>query len=277
MFAGLSAVDCGSSTEPGKQESTSDTAQQALVFDSFTKSDLSGEFTNGSGKLNFVSTWTDDVKNVEFIANGKVAGKINHNVNGDGLFVADSMVTPEARALIQGLLENIKKLDEQKVVATYGQDVTQTAMGLLISYTELFTTAPINHPVHYQRVWAISQDPNAMKVESWGGDGITYLWQCSRSSSRRIATAYWTDWRGYMQATVACGISAPACEGRCGAGCPCNSWYCVNKYYTQDCLEHDVCLDNNPSDSSIDPFAANCGDEFGDATDDTLFGSSSGW
>lgn len=63
-----------------------------------------------------------------------------------------------------------------------------------------------------------------------------------------------------------------SCEGRCGAGCP----RTYNFYFTQDCFDHDVCLDYHPAASAIS-YSGDCGYEFGDADGDFAGGTSSGY
>lgn len=231
-------------------------------------------------KLDFTSSWNQDKKFVEFFFEGSSVGKVDYNSQGDGLFSADADMTLEAKKTITSFVEKLKSLNEAEVAAIFGDNTSETALGLLFNYASHYSTAPINTPIKYRRFWPVNQPKDGdVTIKSWGGDGITYLWQCKRTASysSRYAWAYWTDYRGYIQQYVACGLTAPSCEGRCGAGCPCNSWYCVNRYYTQDCLEHDWCLNYNPGDGTTDPFAPNCGDEWSDASDDFLFGSSSGF
>ena len=273
---GLSACAFGCAADPGTTETVVETQQQGLQFEKFASDEVKGAYIDGANVLSFDSRWSKDAQSVTFDLNGKTVGSVDYNVANDGYFNANAAMNTSARVQMQKFVGAMQKLDEINVHAVFGDDTSKTSLGLLYNYADHMTTAPVNAPVTYRHLWGVSKI-NIPTTESWGGDGITYLWQCSRSSSNRHATAYWTDSRGYEQAYVACGISAPQCEGRCGAGCPCNSWYCVNRYYTQDCLEHDVCLDNNPSDGSTDPFAPNCGDEWGNAADDVLFGSSSGW
>ncbi|KAI0016431.1 major facilitator superfamily domain-containing protein [Xylariomycetidae sp. FL0641] len=62
-----------------------------------------------------------------------------------------------------------------------------------------------------------------------------------------------------------------SCNGRCGAGC---DGAALGNVYTQDCFSHDVCsYFYNSSGGASDP---NCGDAFGSAVDDTLFGLGAG-
>ncbi len=228
-----------------------------------------------------MSQWKKDRKYVEFFYAGTSVGRMDYNGKGDGMFVADANLTPDAKTALQGLIQELKVLDEGKVAKTFGPEPDQSALGLLFNYAEHYATAPVNTALHAQSYHPDTSTTTEGGVTpmSWGGDGISYLWQCKRTAaySSRYAWTYWTDYRGYMYGYLACGLTAPSCEGRCGAGCPCNSWYCANRYYTQDCMEHDWCLNYNPGDGSTDPFAPNCGDEWSDASDDFLFGSSSGW
>ncbi len=270
---GFAAIDCGGKVETSPETDVTASSQQSLAFDEYGKDAVSGTFTDGDNKLIFISKWSEGDKSVDFLADGQPVGSVGYAASS-GLFTADAELTPIGKQLILGLISNLKTLDENGIAATFGDDVSQTAMGLLFNYASHYASAPLARAVHYEKVWPID---GAMTVKSYGGEGIKYLWECSRKSSYKYSTAEWTDSRGYESAYTTCGTWAPECEGRCGAGCPCNSWYCVNRYYTKDCFDHDVCLDNNPGDGHNDPFAPNCGDEWGDASDDVLFGSSSGW
>jgi len=62
---------------------------------------------------------------------------------------------------------------------------------------------------------------------------------------------------------------ATACPGRCGPGCA------SLPLYTQDCLDHDLCLMHHPGLSSTDP-TNSCGDELLEAVDDVAFVYASG-
>jgi len=63
-----------------------------------------------------------------------------------------------------------------------------------------------------------------------------------------------------------------SCEGRCGAGCP----RTYNFYFTQDCFDHDICLDYHPAASTVS-YSGDCGYEFGDADGDFAGGTSAGY
>lgn len=66
---------------------------------------------------------------------------------------------------------------------------------------------------------------------------------------------------------VGCDI-ATDCLGRCSAGCGASGGAGV---YSVDCAEHDRCC--RVHGGCLNPFDIQCGDEFDEATDDTLFGT----
>ncbi len=82
-------------------------------------------------------------------------------------------------------------------------------------------------------------------------------------SGKYHGRVYWNDHVGY---------ASKACEGRCGAGCPVS----YNYYYSKDCFDHDVCLDNHPAASSNSTLG-DCGNEWDEASDDFSFGTSSSY
>lgn len=285
----LAASNCGGGVDTPDSENTGDTWQEfsgnqlnPLHLDDFGPVNVKGTFDSSGKELRFTSLWKNDRKEVEFLFDGETVGHVDYNGKGDGMFVAEVNLTADSKAALVALTGALKSLDEAKVAKVFGDpDATnQSALGLLYGYVEHYATAPINVSLHSEKLLPTDASQSGeITPMSLGGDGIKYLWQCKRTAtaSGRYAWTYWDDSRGDHAAYLACGLTAPSCEGRCGVGCPCNSWYCVNRYYTQDCMEHDWCLNYNPGDGSTDPFAPNCGDEWGDAADDFIGGSSSGW
>lgn len=282
------ASNCGGGVGTQDSESTGNTRHELsdnklnpLHFDDFGPVNVKGTFESAGKTLRFSSFWKIDRKEVTFKFDEMEVGKVDFNSKGDGLFVADSNQTPESKAAIGGLVEALKGLDEELVAKKFGdpEAANQSALGLLFSYADHYSVAPVYVSLHAENVQPAAGGDGTITPMSLGGDGIKYLWQCKRTAaySSRYAWTYWDDSQGNHAAYLACGLTAPSCEGRCGAGCPCNSWYCLNRYYTQDCMEHDWCLNYNPGDGSTDPFAPNCGDEWSDAADDFISGSSSGW
>lgn len=282
----MAASNCGgaetSDTESNgnTRQGLSDSKLNPLKFEAFEVAKVKGDFVTGDRTLSFTSSWKKDRKEVTFVFDGETVGHVDYNGKGDGAFVAEANLTPDAKAALIALTEALKGLDEAQVAKSFGDpDATnQSALGLLFNYVEHYSTAPINVLLHTEKLMP-AEPSGEITPNSLGGDGITYLYQCKRTApaSGRYAWVYWDDSQGNHAAYLACGLTAPSCEGRCGAGCPCNSWYCANRYYTQDCDEHDWCLNYNPGDGTTDPFAPNCGDEWGNAADDFIGGSSGGW
>ena len=102
-------------------------------------------------------------------------------------------------------------------------------------------------------------------------DGITLLPMCCNGG----AVVPWQhDASNHCFTTMAntCGAASAAsgdplatsCPGRCGPGCA------AYPVYTQDCLDHDLCIMHHPGLSSTDP-SGSCGDELGEAVDDVAF------
>jgi hypothetical protein len=102
-------------------------------------------------------------------------------------------------------------------------------------------------------------------------DGITLLPMCCNGG----AVVPWQhDASNHCFTTMAnvCGAAsatsadplATSCPGRCGPGCA------AIPVYTQDCLDHDLCLMHHTALGSLDP-TGSCGDELGEAVDDVAF------
>jgi len=246
---------------------------ERLSFDSFDPALVSGSYK----KLEFSSAIGPDGRQIEFWDNGKPVAQFTYNpVTFD--LVMNIEASNGERKKFGELVDALQALDEAEVIATFGKDVGDTALGQLLKAATHCKTAPDDESIHHER----KLDPAAAEITMlasgyWGDSGIRYLWQCHRSSSYQYATTYWDDYRGMVSYYGACGTSSGVCLGRCGSGCPCNSWYCFNRYYTQDCDDHDNCLEYNPGDATTSPFAPNCGNEWLEAADDYVFGSSSGW
>ena len=99
-------------------------------------------------------------------------------------------------------------------------------------------------------------------------DGVTVLPQCCNGGT---VVAWQHDAYDHCFVTMndVCGMSsatsgdplATDCPGRCGLGC------LSLPMYTQDCLDHDLCLMHHPGLGATDP-TGSCGDELRDAVDD---------
>jgi hypothetical protein len=72
-----------------------------------------------------------------------------------------------------------------------------------------------------------------------------------------------SPWYRYQIVDMA---GAGACRGQCGAGC---SWSTVGYY--KDCFDHDNCI-YRLGGNAYDPYDTNCGNEWRDAVDDTIYG-----
>lgn len=247
-----------------------------LVFDSFTASLVSGSYK----KLEFASLSDHDDRQVDFWHNGKPVASFSYNTSSHEMTV-DAEVNAGKRKKFTGLLAALRALDEAEVSGVFGSDIDDSALGLLMKAAEHCATAPGQSIHHHKKTDNTAPKLSLMASGYWGDSGIRYLWECHRDSSNQMATAYWDDYRGNMSYYSACGPysqgARSACLGRCGSGCPCNYWWCFNRYYVQDCLDHDVCLEANPGDEGSTPIAPNCGDEWLEAVDDFVFGSSWGW
>jgi hypothetical protein len=106
----------------------------------------------------------------------------------------------------------------------------------------------------------VSDDDGVSLLYSCCGGGRNMLWQHDG-----IGECFTTNsnFCGANSATSGDPL-ATACPGRCGPGC---SSYPV---YTQDCLDHDLCLMHHTTLSSTDP-TGSCGDELIDGIDDFAF------
>lgn len=92
-------------------------------------------------------------------------------------------------------------------------------------------------------------------------DGLTCL-----AGTNGTATAYYDKSGGActLVTNQTYGTNQGWCRGRCGAGCP--GWWFPDDDYTQDCFDHDTCVDKlGAGNLGNDP---NCGDEFWEAADD---------
>lgn len=149
------------------------------------------------------------------------------------------------------------------LVANDATIVTSTHGKLLVKEADHLAEAPVGHTFDRVEV-AMPAVAIVDRSASCGDDGVSclpgedgYAWSY-HTASYHPCYAFWEQY----------GNSAPDCEGRCGAGC---SWW--DHDYTQDCFDHDWCLNFHGGSSFSDN--PDCGDEYNNAYDDwwATFGS----
>ncbi|SHI58997.1 hypothetical protein [Aquimarina spongiae] len=107
----------------------------------------------------------------------------------------------------------------------------------------------------------LSIKSNRLSGIKGSNEGIT----CIRKNT--YVTAVYDDARGreFRERKL---VNGDRCLGRCGSGCP--GIFTLASAWTKDCLDHDQC--GRVLGGSTNPFDSNCGDEYGQAADDYLFG-----
>ncbi len=144
----------------------------------------------------------------------------------------------------------------------YPDLVTNTLRGkLLARHADFLAEAPVGQTLdvrHVNMQTAAVALTDRAGADGCGDDGVRCLHGTDGYTNAKYdpgsnGTCVWTYARY--------GKKAPHCNGRCGSGC---SWWDHN--YTQDCFDHDKCLDAYGGNNY--PSNPNCGDEFNDAIDD---------
>jgi hypothetical protein len=100
-------------------------------------------------------------------------------------------------------------------------------------------------------------------------DGILYFGSCSIANRTICHDA---DSHCFLCESVPSGVgSSVDCLGRCGPGCGLPPPVGGHGPYTYDCGDHDKC--GRDHGGSLNPWDAECGDEYWEADDDFLWGS----
>ncbi|WP_405207474.1 hypothetical protein [Aquimarina sp. LLG6339-5] len=126
----------------------------------------------------------------------------------------------------------------------------------LLKLLEYWAKSPSNY--RYEKIVFKGNQTN---LEKGNDDGIA----CIRKNT--FVTAVYDDNGGqtYRDREL---VNGDRCLGRCGSGCP--GIFSIASAWTKDCLDHDQC--GRVLGGSTNPFDRNCGDEYGQAADDFLFG-----
>ncbi|WP_299185269.1 hypothetical protein [uncultured Aquimarina sp.] len=126
----------------------------------------------------------------------------------------------------------------------------------LLKLLEYWAKSPRNYS--YEKIIFKGNQTNLVKGND---DGIT----CIRKNT--YVTAVYDDNEGQIYRDREL-VNGDRCLGRCGSGCP--GVFSIASAWTKDCLDHDQC--GRVLGGSTNPFDRNCGDEYGQAADDFLFG-----
>jgi len=136
---------------------------------------------------------------------------------------------------------------------------------------------PAKRPAPPVGVGPLPDPPGCQVIDN---DGVTLLYSCC-GGGRSVLWQHDAIGECFTTNSNFCGAGsltsgdplATKCPGRCGSGC---DSYPV---YTQDCLDHDLCLMHHTTLSSTDP-TGSCGDELLEAVDDfgfVYFSGIQGW
>lgn len=126
----------------------------------------------------------------------------------------------------------------------------------LLRLLEYWAKSPIGYS--YDKIVIKGKETNLIKGND---EGIT----CVRKNT--VVTAVYDDASGRVFRDRKL-VNEDRCLGRCGSGCP--GTFSLASAWTKDCLDHDQC--GRVLGGSTNPFDRNCGDEYGQAADDFLFG-----
>lgn len=126
----------------------------------------------------------------------------------------------------------------------------------LLRLLEYWAKSPNNY--RYEKIIIKGSQTNLSKGND---EGIT----CIRKNTYVVAEYDDNNGQSYNDRKL---VNGDRCLGRCGSGCP--GIFTIASAWTKDCLDHDQC--GRVLGGSTNPFDRNCGDEYGQAADDFLFG-----
>mmetsp|Transcript_48732 Transcript_48732/g.153196 ORF Transcript_48732/g.153196 Transcript_48732/m.153196 type:complete len:283 (-) Transcript_48732:71-919(-) len=178
-------------------------------------------------------------------------------------------VDADVVARFQQLDENVESLELPME--------TCSAERLLRGSIALMARAPLGAPLEPRRPRASPKTAGASPATLWrsaegrleGASPMLPGIRCLRVM--QPATAVWSDSGGLNEEFLVVGMKEGrgyGCMGRCGRGCSLS----FLSFFTQDCLNHDMCSYMNLSTKGR--LDKNCGDEFARASDDYIFAAS---
>lgn len=286
----------------GEPTTAAGSSTSALTLTEETDTKLAGNYVHGDSVITFEEQLASPMLHTKLVVNGAeydydrdlVKSTLVIDGHGNTLLAADS-------AALAGLEHELDKLG-QPTQMREALFKTISLMAAAPRGTTLMqkTITPKVAAAETDRSYCVSDEgitymcscngiPSGCSANFVGWSGNNPIYQSSGNSGA-FGTAYGCSgvpqinhehelceytaeyYHGRYTGYSYCGWGASACEGRCGAGCP-NSY---NFYYTKDCFDHDLCLDNHPSASATSTFG-DCGNEFDQASGDFSYGTSDGY
>lgn len=196
---------------------------------------------------------------------GPEQASLDLNVNGVAIEVELDMA--DGILLQDGHGHALQRVDTEALLALrdalYDEDPTlmDSLPGeLLVRHLDRLAEAPPGLVVA-QHDTRLDLQPRMLRSATCGDDGVTCL-----AGTNGTATAYYQPDGGSCTSVsnLSYGEDQSWCRGRCGAGCP--GWWFSDDDYTQDCFDHDTCVDELNAGNFF--WDSDCGDEFWEADDD---------
>jgi len=297
FIAAASGLGCaGQAAEPAPEETVA-TGQGELTITEDADYDLAGTWSYAGHVIQFESHVTEEgVATVKLLVNGAAFDTkfdyFTHAWEADGH--KNTLFRPEIDALVklEKHLDSIGKQGRpwQRLYASVAQHGAAPAGHTFLARAGSPTTVAEKQHREYNSV---------------GNNGVTYI--CRGTSGRNFSNNWDYQWAEHDSFGGEGGDSRNAtsgnyyhekmwsltpggctvgwygprndgsgkkgsCEGRCGSGCP----RTYNYYFTNDCLDHDSCLNYHPAAPGVS-YSGDCGYEFSDADGDFAGGTSAGY
>jgi hypothetical protein len=271
-----------------EQSTTSDPVSSGLVLEVVTPTDVSGEYLGYEGTVHLVAHTGPTVTAQLQLADTTIAVAYDPRIGAGGQMTL-SVLGPLGQTDRDVLHELALALDR---AFPWQGDPRQRSGALLRTYAGFmtdWTLGPTRDPI----ATAVPPYPQQEPGQQTGGgggsggtspppcqvsddDGVTLLPQCCNGGTL-------VNWQHdaydhcFVTMTNMCGMGSASsgdplatdCPGRCGSGCS------AIPLYTQDCLDHDLCLMHHKGLGPTDP-TGSCGDELREAVDDVAYVYASG-
>ena len=222
--------------------------------DAFDTERIEGRFSRASSTLDYAAWSTGPGQaRLDLDVNGMhvevdmnlAAGVLHQNGHHDALQRADLNVLWAARDALGAQHPEWMDLLHGELLLRHLDRLAEAAPGLEIG----------------QHDTVLDPQPRWLRSATCGDDGLTCL-----AGTSGNATAYYQPDGGVCTSVAnhEYGENHSWCRGRCGAGCA--SWWFPDDDYTQDCFDHDTCVDELNAGNFF--WDVDCGDEFWEADDD---------
>lgn len=232
-----------------------------LVIETQTAEEIAGSFVHASSLVSFVSRRAGpdrvalrvDVNALTLDASVDVAGRIARMDGHNGIMLA------EDRAALATLFESLRPLGA-------GSVDTRAHEVFLYRWIAYWAEAPVGTTLAAKEVrpprpgFSASRSGPLALCQVADDNGIRYF-DCGLSPQVECHDAD----HCFTCASRAAGRNSDDCAGECGGGC--NGL----DVYTWDCLDHDYCC--RIHGGCLNPWDAECGDEWWEADDDFIWGS----